>query len=311
MITKKELDYVNVWASKVPFPGEEYCHEAAEKLKQSFNLYNSRHSNKRYNISFSNNEEIELQIFPHNLCHLLGIEYKNLSNDYFMKIREEILKISPNQKFNSYDLLSSIIDHIDDVILFDERESRKLSKTRLLNYYKIFIKCDIFTKLADLSKFNYGCINFTKDKLLRNNPDMKFCSNSTKYLFTPSDEIVSSYFMMGIKEDENHRQDDENLEDVDNEETRIYIPETLFAPIEERIPSYFEDQEIIIPTQILLDDNGTLIKNVASSSEKLSLLREYQNMINKYRVSCNVNIYNDYLSLLMSDEREKVKSLQM
>ena len=310
MITRKELDYVNVWARKVPFPGQEYCHEAAQKLKESFELYNSRHSNKRYNISFSNNEEIELQIFPHTLCHLLGVDYKNLSDDYFMKIREDILELPQSYKFTSYDLLSSIIDHIDDVILFDEQESRRLSETRLLNYYKIFIKCDIFTKLADLSKFNYGCINFDKDKLLRNHPDMKFYSNSTKYLFTPSDEIVSSYFMMGIKEDESSKQDGETFGDIDSDKPKIYIPETLFAPVEEKIPSYFENQEVIIPTQILLDDNGTLIKNVASPSDKLSLLREYQNMVNKYRVNCNINIYNDYLSLLMSDEREKVKSLQ-
>ena len=41
MITRKELEYVNVWAKKTPFPGNDYSEAALEKLKTAFNLFNN------------------------------------------------------------------------------------------------------------------------------------------------------------------------------------------------------------------------------------------------------------------------------
>ena len=84
--------------------------------------------------------------------------------------------------------------------------------------------------------------------------------------------------------------------DLDKENNN-YIVETLIAP--ENIKSLFENQEVVIPTQILTDDNGTLTKNTASTSEKIKLLKEYQSIINQYRLNSRVNIYGDYLSLLV------------
>lgn len=303
MITRKELGYVNTWANKVPYPGMDYCEEVVDKLKVSFNLYQEEYSNKKYNISFSNNEEIEFQILDKNICHMLGIDFKNLSGDYFKNFRKEILHFDPEKGITSYELLKLLIDNINGVLHYDEQHA-----ARTINYYKVGIKCDIFTKLANLSEFKYGCINFNKDEFLSNNPEVNFSSRSTKFLYTPSDEIVSPYFMMGLRklEEKVSYIPVETDEEIDlDKENNNYIVETLIAP--ENIKSLFENQEVVIPTQILTDDNGTLTKNTASTSEKIKLLKEYQSIINQYRLNSRVNIYGDYLSLLMSQERENTK----
>ena len=302
MITKKELGFVNSWANRVPYPGREYCESVVDKLKSSFELYQNDYANKKYNISFSNNEEIEFKILNKNICHMLGIDYKNLSGDFFKGFRDKVLDYDPEKNISSYDLLNLLINNIDKVLDYDFQTT-----ARTINYYKVGIKCDIFNKLANLSEFKYGCINFDKDNFIKNNPNVKFASNSTKFLYTASDEIVSPYFMMGLRNDEA----DDRTVDVDDEEIVIndsndnYIVETLIAP--ENIKGLFNNQEVIIPTQILTDDNGNLCKSVATTSEKIKLLKEYQAMINQYGLSSRINIYGDYLSLLMSQERENAK----
>ena len=81
----------------------------------------------------------------------------------------------------------------------------------------------------------------------------------------------------------------------------------MIAP--EDIKELFNNQEVVIPTQILTDDNGTLTKNVATTSEKIKLLKEYQAIINQYDLNSRINIYGDYLSLLMSTERQHIKTI--
>lgn len=60
MISRKELEYVSTWTRKVPYPGYEY------------------------NISFSNSEEITLEILSSNIAHMLGIDHKELMSTYKM-----------------------------------------------------------------------------------------------------------------------------------------------------------------------------------------------------------------------------------
>lgn len=50
---------------------------------------------------------------------------------------------------------------------------------------------------------------------------------------------------------------------------------------------------------------------MATPTEKIRLLKEYQSIINLYKLDSNINIYGDYLSQLMSSEREEVKSLHL
>lgn len=288
MITRKELNYVNDWAKKVPFPGISYCEQTMEKLKRSFKLYQSEYLDVKHTISFSNNEEIEFEILQKNICHMLGIDFKNLSSEYFRNFRKSILNYDPDSTISSYDLLQLIIENLEKVIEYDSTNLH-----RAINYYKIGIKCDIFNKMANLTDFNFGCINFSKEEYDTRYPGNSFSSRSTKFLYAPSDEIISPYFMMGIKVDD-------VAEDI---EKSSYIVETLMAP--ESFKSMFDGQEVIIPTQILTDKNGILDKIEAPASAKIKLLKDYQSIINEYSLNSNLNIYSDYLSMLLTEERQK------
>lgn len=283
MITKKEMGYVNDWPNKIPYPGDDYCAQTLEKLKKCFELYNNEYLNRRYTIQFSNNEEVDFAIEDKNLAHILGVDYKNLMKDIFMNYRKNILDIDYTQQVSSYMLLCKVIDNIENILEYD----KQYSACRGLNYYRIGIKCDIFSKLTNLSDFNYGCINFNKDIYNRENTNRTLASQSSKFLYTPSDEVISPYFMMGIRTDNNDSK---------------YIAETLLACSNPK--SFFVSQEVIIPTQILTDDNGYLNKRIATSNEKIKLLKEYQNIVNQYNIPNMINIYGDYYSMLMAQKED-------
>ena len=55
MITRKELNYVNAWSSKVPFPGISYCEQTMEKLQVTIKI---KEALKEPNRS-ENSEELE------------------------------------------------------------------------------------------------------------------------------------------------------------------------------------------------------------------------------------------------------------
>lgn len=283
MITKKEMGYVNDWPNRIPYPGDDYCAQTLEKLKKCFELYNDEYLNRRYTIQFSNNEEVDFAIEDKNLAHILGVDYKNLMKDIFMNYRKNILDIDYTQQVSSYMLLCKVIDNIENILDYD----KKYSACKGLNYYRIGIKCDIFSKLTNLSDFNYGCINFNKDIYNRENTNRTLASQSSKFLYTPSDEVISPYFMMGIRPDNNDSK---------------YIAEILLACSNPK--SFFVSQEVIIPTQILTDDNGYLNKRIATSNEKIKLLKEYQNIVNQYNIPNMINIYGDYYSMLMAQKED-------
>ena len=293
MITKKELGYVNLWSNRVPYPGINYCEEVMDKVVRCFELYNQKYRNVKYNISFSNNEEIELEILPKNICHMLGIDYSNITSEFFSKLRQNILNIDGN--VSSYDLITRIIENKDMVLEHDAN-----NKVRFLNYYKVSIKCDIFNKLVDLSHFNYGCINFDKNKLYKLYPENRLSSRAVKFLYTPSDETISPYFLMGLKTD-----GDFNQYDLENYSEPLYIVETMLLP-NNYIP-FFHDQEVVIPTQVLVDNGGILEKKVATAEDKIKLLKDYKSTIAQAGIPDRMNIYNDYLSLLMNEDRAKAK----
>ena len=289
MITRKEMGYVNDWPNRIPYPGEEYCVKTLQKLKKCFELYNKEYLNRKYTIQFSNNEEIDFEIEDRNLAHILGIDYKNLMKDIFMGYRDRILDISPDDQVSSYMLLEKIIESIDIILEYDREKKSCMG----LNYYRIGIKCDIFSKLSELSNFNYGCINFNREIYDRENAQRAFMSQSSKLLYTPSDEVISPFFMMGLKQDQ-------------YAEDSKYIVETLIACDDPK--RFFVNQEVVIPTQILTDNNGILDKKNASPTEKIKLLREYQSIIKEYGIPNCLNIYGDYYSMLMSlrDENQLV-----
>lgn len=117
MITAKELSFISSWESKAPYPGIAYAEKAADNLKTAFEDFNKFYRNKEYDIILSNGEQVLFEILSKNLCHMFGVDYKNLSSDYFQRFREEVLGIYGSVQ--SYTLLEEIINHIDDVLKYD------------------------------------------------------------------------------------------------------------------------------------------------------------------------------------------------
>lgn len=106
MITLNELKYVNAWTSKCPYPGVEYATLAAKKLVESYEDYKKHYLDKRYSVILSSGDQFDFEIYTKNICHMLGIDYKNLTGEYFEKFRSEVLGVSSSIK--SYDLLKAI-----------------------------------------------------------------------------------------------------------------------------------------------------------------------------------------------------------
>lgn len=289
MITKKELGFVSYWANRVPYPGLEYATEALKKLKAAIEYFNQYYNNKQYELVLSNGEQLSFEILNKNLCHLVGIDYKNLTGEYFDYYRAEVLKLDRIPR--AYDLLQSIIDNFDDVLKYDYDKGG-----RTINYYRVMVKCSIFEKLSDFSRFNFGVINFDKDIYIKSSNSM-INSNSNKFLYVQSNEPSSPYFMMGILPD--------NMTDGDDNQQEKYIAETLIAPTNTK--DFFNNQEVIIPTQILITTEEKMEKVVASPSEKIALLNQYRSIIKEHNIPNKINIYGDYENMLSEQSAVKRK----
>ena len=51
-ITNKELQFVELWASKIPMPGEEYSLAVMNDLKECYQTYKEKYQNKEYTLIF-------------------------------------------------------------------------------------------------------------------------------------------------------------------------------------------------------------------------------------------------------------------
>lgn len=271
MITSKELQYVDSWASKIPMPGVEYSKEVLEEIKACYELFKQKYHDKEYNIIFSNQEEIKMQILDKNLCHMLGIDYSNIKDPFFKESRAKLFNVKTDN-FSSFELLEMILENADKIA---ENDNNPKSREKFINYYKSSIKCEIFNKLSDFDKFNFGAIN----------------DEASKLLFMQSNEPVCPYFMMGIKPDE-------------DDEAR-YIVSTLLAP--DNPINNFRDKEVIIPTQIIICNSEEFKKLKATPSEKIKLLTMYKNIVNMYGIPYKININGDYEAML-GDLENKVYS---
>lgn len=272
MITSKELKYVNNWANKVPMPGVEYSKSVLEEIKKCYELYNKKYKDKEYSMIFSNSEEIDFEILSKNLCHMLGIDFGNIRGEYFDDYRKQVFN-TESIDFSSYDLLEMILENADKVAEFDNDIN---NRAKAINYYKSAVKCAIFSKLVDFEKFNFGVINY-----VGKNVNIEY--DKQKIFFMPSNEALVPYFMMTIA-----------LENDGNSDK--HVVKSLFAPQEP--VSFFDNQEALIPTQILISDNDNMKKITATAEEKINLLTMYNNIVNKYNIPNKINIYGDYASTL-------------
>lgn len=274
MITKKELQYVDLWANKIPMPGVEYSIKVLKSIKECLEIWQEKYSNKDYNIIFSNGEEINFKVFDYNLCHMLGINYKNIKGEYFDECRKKVFGTTASD-FSSFDLLNMIVDNIDKIAELDNDIS---NSAKFINYYKSAIKCEIFNKFSNFEQFNYAVINSDKEDI-----------DDKKLLFIPSNEPICPYFSMGLIKNLNNQ----NLIDSENQ---YYAVNTLLAMSEPK--EFFEGKEVIIPTQMIIFDDKNLKKVSASSDEKIKLLTMYKSIVEKYKIESNINIYSDYESIL-------------
>ncbi len=276
MISRKELQFVNKKVGNIPYPGDEYAEAVMAELKEAYNLYNSQYNGKSYSMILSDGQEFQFSIMDKNLCHMLGISTKQLfNNEAAMSVASNVLGI--NGYTPTYEILQKIIDNSDAII----DNERKEGTFKLLNFYKIMVKSAIFKKMSTFKDFDFGFINFDKDKFNNNISYSTYSPNSTKYIFMPSEEVLIPYFMVGFVQDNN---------------SEFHVPETVIAP--EDYYKFFIDQELVLPLQVLIDDNQNFTKWVASPQEKLKLLSRYKNIISKYNTRSKINIYNDYETVL-------------
>ena len=279
MISNTELQYVSNYARYAPYPGDEYASAVLDKLTQAYNIYESKYRDKNYSLILSNGEEMQFSILPKNLCHMLGIDYKNIISDPMIPVREEVLDISSTESTTSFEVLSRIIERKEEVLKNDSNPDNY----RLLNYYRILIKSSVFAKLSNFTSFNFGCINFDKE-VYATNANKTFAPSSNKLIFMPSDEALIPYFMIGMTQDNGGQ---------------LYVPETLFAST--NYIDFFNNQELLVPIQLLINDKETLSKIVATSEEKLNVLKLYRSILQSHHINSFVNIYNDYETVLRND----------
>lgn len=272
MLTKKELDYVNWPIDKVPFPGQNYAIEVAEKLNAAFELYKKSYQDREYDIITSDGRNLTFEILRKNISHMLGVNYKNVC---------QLLEGNPfGEHGGSFDVLVYLIDRLDDIIKHDAENTN-----RFLNYFRVMIKSTIFMSFSDFSSFDFGMITFNKDNYNEEKYG-RYGSNSTTLLFTPSNETITPYYFMGLMYDQTVSQN---------------VVETLYAPVE--MARFIDNQELVIPTQILITDKSSmeLTKLEATSKEKIEILRMYQNLFAKERIQAFINIMGDYESMLIDD----------
>ncbi|MBQ8192976.1 MAG: hypothetical protein IJZ46_02780 [Bacilli bacterium] len=263
---------------------------AVENLANAVKNYNEFYADKEYDIILSNGDQISFEILNKNLCHMLGIDYKNLVSDYFTSFRENILGL--NGSTNSYALLKALLENIDKVLKYDYDKGG-----HLLNYYRIMIKCAIFEKLSDFSRFNFGVIDFN-EHIYTASSGRPYKGKTDKMFYVQSNEAVAPYFMMGVvPADAAIKQNDEEIVEIK------HVVETLIAPSSPG--DFFNNQEVAIPTQILVTTVDKMDKLEATPSEKIAMLNQYRSIVNEYKISNKINIFGDYESMLAQQVSKK------
>lgn len=305
MIQSYELDYVSMWPNKVPYPQSDYIEQTKKAFFNAFNLYMDLYKGIKYNICFSNSTEINLEIFEHNVAHMLGIDCSNIKSTFHDTFRSSVLDINPSYNIPTFHLLKKIIDNFDNIVEYETTGN----KTKILNYYRIFIKSCIFERLVNLSNFNYICINFDKNEYA-NNCGANCNFNSTKFLAIESEETCAPYFLMGILEDSKKNTiirngDADTSEIFDNRpQSNSYAVETLIAP--RNAKDFIANQEVILPTHLVYSRDGGLKRTEATPEQKLALLKMYKSMLDKYCLNTSrIDLSGDYGLLLGKEIHNK------
>ncbi len=276
MFLNREMSYVNVKAgSNIPYPGKTYGKEALEELKNALYLYEQYYKGKIYDISFSNGENVEFEINTANVAHVLGVQYRYLLENEF--VSNLVKEFTPEGNYNSYNLLNLMVENPDEVIDLDN-EMRNV-----INFYRLRIRAEIFSKFSNFSEFNFGCITY--DSVKAEELGYPTYMKSNHFLYVASADPSYPYYMMGI----NHSEGDNN-----------YV-ETMFA--NEFPEKMFEGQSISTPTIISTTTSSNYDKKFATAEQKLRLSTDTLKIAEKY--GANYDFKNDYLETLLTLTREE------
>ena len=122
----------------------------------------------------------------------------------------KLLGISENDKLNSFDILSKIVENADSIIEHDEK-----SDNRFFNYYRIMEKASLFNKLPPLENFVYGIVNFDSEKFLQAFK-RRFGPRAKKYLMFSTDKPEIPFCFLGFAK---------------VNKTNVMIPEVFLTPL--------------------------------------------------------------------------------
>ena len=262
---KEDTRYIDSWAKKVPYPGIEYCSTVLDKLEECYNLFRT----KKYTIELSDDEKINLYIWSKNMCHLLGIDFKNISKENFDSYRKYILGLK--EKYDSIDLVRGIIENKDKVLSYDEERNRSYA----LNFYRIDATCEAYKNLSNLTKFDFGCITpRTKNSGLNG----KFQTEPYKFLYKKSDSEAFSHYILAMKKYNNKEND--------------YFADTYLAY--GKTKPFFDGQDITVPYLVQTDSNIY----TASREQIIKLLKEYKDVVDEYNIKARMKISKEKLLIL-------------
>ena len=270
-MTKKELQYVRLFAREVPYPGLDYCKDVMDKLEECYHKFNS----DRYTIEFSDNKRIFLYTWFNNITNLLGIDYKNISGHYFDNYRRDILGLG--EKFDTNKVVKAIVENKERVISYDDDRRSLLA----INYYKLDAKCSAFLRFSDLSMFDYGCIDFDS-KLYQRLTHERIITPDVKFLYASSGDEEIPYYLLAIKKS-------------DQQKYAIagsYVTQHFYAC--EYPKKYFNGQNVILPCKV---KKGKEEKTI-SRKEMIELLEEYKDIISEYDLESRLKISKEKRLLL-------------
>lgn len=282
MISNKEMKYVNTKQElnqELPYPGDNYSLDAILELENAFYLYENYYRDREYEVTFSNGQNLEFSIPQHNLAHIVGLNYKWLTENNIPKE----LGVS-DAPIPSYDLIQAVISNKKDILKLN-----KESNYQLINFYRLKVRSEVFSKFSNFNEFNFGCMFFDKEIGKENGyiTNMK----TDRYLFTESNDPSFEHYMMGIVSGENG----------ENQYIESLFPNRLTKEM-------FANQEIAMPTLISTTTPNEYDKKEATAYQKLKLIKSFNELEKKY--NANFSYLNDYCATLAEqariDERQKV-----
>lgn len=281
MISRNELKFLNSKPAFTPYPGDYYAKKALDALIEAYEFYCSEIMNKNYSLLLSNGKEIDFQIFCKNLAHLLGIDFNFIRSGKLTKTVFDTMGYDEISLLTSWEIIKGIADNADKIIEND----RKATTDKLINYYKVMIKCMAFKAFQNLEQLRFGVIDFDKP-IYEEKSNISFLPKSSVFLFTQSGELLVPYYMLGLRAEEN-----------------IYITETLIAPT--NFPDFLRSQILLLPVQLTTIKGANLEKRIISSEEKIHLLEMYNSLISTHRTNSYIDIFNDYQNVLFESSKEE------